>query len=100
MVLLLLRVDRPTYEKGAPTRDALRKPGRVCWKAYRFENWKLRRAFALPYFLRSTTRGSRVRKPAPFSAGRRGGSNDISARMMPRRTAPACPDRPPPVTES
>src|SRR5260221_11656783 len=27
----------------------------------RFENWKLRRAFALPYFLRSTTRLSRVR---------------------------------------
>ena len=32
-------------------------------KAQRFENWKLRRAFFLPYFLRSTTRGSRVKKP-------------------------------------
>lgn len=28
----------------------------------RFENWKLRRALARPCFLRSTTRGSRVRK--------------------------------------
>lgn len=40
----------------------------------RFENWKLRRAFALPYFLRSTTRLSRVRKPAAFSGERRLGS--------------------------
>ncbi len=29
----------------------------------RLENWKLRRAFRRPYFLRSTTRLSRVRKP-------------------------------------
>ena len=42
--------------------------------AYRFENWKLRRAFFLPYFLRSTTRGSRVRKPSFLSAGRSSGS--------------------------
>ncbi len=40
----------------------------------RFENWKLRRALRLPYFLRSTTRASRVRKPAAFSAGRSSGS--------------------------
>ena len=38
-------------------------------KAQRLENWKLRRAFALPYFLRSTTRESRVRKPPCFSDG-------------------------------
>ena len=41
---------------------------------YRFENWKLRRALALPYFLRSTTRLSRVRKPPCFSTGRSPGS--------------------------
>src|SRR5204862_4473410 len=29
----------------------------------RFENWKLRRALRWPYFLRSTMRSSRVRKP-------------------------------------
>src|ERR1700742_3611280 len=40
----------------------------------RLENWKLRRAFALPYFLRSTTRESRVRKPPFLSAPRRSGS--------------------------
>ena len=32
-------------------------------RSQRFENWKLRRALRLPYFLRSTTRASRVRKP-------------------------------------
>ena len=40
----------------------------------RFENWKLRRAFARPYFLRSTTRLSRVRKPLCFKSGRSAGS--------------------------
>lgn len=44
------------------------------WQYYRFENWKLRRALALPYFLRSTTRASRVRKPPCFSTGRSPGS--------------------------
>src|SRR5262249_11730024 len=43
-------------------------------QAQRFENWKLRRALARPYFLRSTTRGSRVRKPPRLSAPRRSGS--------------------------
>ena len=40
----------------------------------RFENWKLRRALRRPYFLRSTTRGSRVRKPWPFRVLRSAGS--------------------------
>jgi hypothetical protein len=40
----------------------------------RLENWKLLRALALPYFFRSTTRLSRVRKPAAFRAPRRAGS--------------------------
>jgi hypothetical protein len=35
----------------------------VTLRAYRFENWKLLRAFALPYFLRSSGRLSRVMKP-------------------------------------
>src|SRR6185369_1980214 len=45
----------------------------------RFENWKDLRALARPYFLRSTTRGSRVRKPAALTALRRAGSNFESA---------------------
>ena len=36
----------------------------------RLENWKLRRAFRFPYFFRSTTLASLVRKPADFNAGR------------------------------
>ncbi len=40
----------------------------------RFENWKLRRALARPYFLRSTTRLSRVRNPPCFSSARSAGS--------------------------
>ncbi len=49
---------------------ARRKSG----KAQRLENWNDRRALALPYFLRSTTRLSRVRKPATFRMPRRPGS--------------------------
>src|SRR5580704_16451776 len=65
---------------------------------YRFENWKLRRALALPYFLRSTTRESRVTKPPRLSTLRSSGSCLISALDMPWRTAPAWPDSPPPDT--
>src|SRR3954447_21778845 len=64
----------------------------------RFENWKLRRALARPYFLRSTVRLSRVRKPARLTGVRRIGSNLVSAWLMPCLTAPAWPDRPPPLT--
>ncbi len=46
----------------------------VWLKDQRLENWKERRALALPYFLRSTTRLSRVRKPAIFSTPRSSGS--------------------------
>ena len=60
--------------------------------AYRFENWKLRRAFFLPYFLRSTTRGSRVRKPSFLSAGRKlrleVGQRLRRGRGAPRRPGP------------
>ena len=45
-----------------------------CDTPQRLENWKLRRALARPYFLRSTTRLSRVRKPAALSGPRRAGS--------------------------
>ena len=45
----------------------------------RFENWNERRALARPYFLRSTTRGSRVRKPPRLSTLRRSGSKWVSA---------------------
>src|SRR5213083_1577893 len=48
--------------------------GRDCAERQRLENWKLRRALALPYFLRSTTRLSRVRKPPRLSTPRRSGS--------------------------
>jgi len=50
---------------------------------YRFENWNRLRAPGRPYFLRSTTRASRVRKPAFLSAGRKSGFSLVSARLMP-----------------
>ena len=40
----------------------------------RLENWKLARALRWPYFLRSTTRESRVRKPSFLSVGLSSGS--------------------------
>src|SRR5690242_16723288 len=64
----------------------------------RFENWKERRALALPYFLRSTTRESRVRKPPFLRTLRSSGSKLVKAFDRPWRTAPAWPDRPPPET--
>ena len=62
----------------------------------RFEYCGALRAFLRPYFLLSLTRASRVRKPAFFSAGRSSASSSISARAMPRRSAPAWPVMPPP----
>src|SRR5215472_11660972 len=64
----------------------------------RLENWNERRAFARPYFLRSTTRGSRVRNPPRLSTLRKSGSYWVSALEMAWRTAPAWPERPPPDT--
>src|SRR5262249_41591461 len=49
---------------------------------YRLETWTERRALALPYFLRSAPRGSRVRKPPCLSAERRSGSKCVSALEM------------------
>ena len=56
--------------KSAPLRFA------ICdrFQNYLLENWGARRAFLRPYFLRSLTRGSRVKKPAFLRAGRQSGS--------------------------
>jgi hypothetical protein len=51
-----------------------------------------------PYFSRSLRRGSRVRNPAAFKAGRKAASTVNKARAMPWRTAPAWPLGPPPLT--
>ena len=64
---------RGPNERRARTWRTLRKSSRTP-EDQRLENWKLLRALALPYFLRSTTRLSRVRKPAALSAPRRPGS--------------------------
>ena len=85
-----------TQTKRAPDTGALLYY--IASADHRLENWKLLRAFGFPYFLRSTTRESRVRKPPFFSTARSGGSNFTSAREIPWRTAPACPDSPPPET--
>ena len=54
------------------------------------------RAFFRPYFLRSLTRASRVRKPAFFSAGRSSGSSSNSALRLarPRADRQRADDRP------
>src|SRR6185312_8224991 len=96
--------SHPALQRTLDRKRALRcEPKRPTQKEnfvrQRFENWKLRRALALPYFLRSTTRLSRVRKPCAFSTGRSSGSKLVSARLMPCRTAPAWPESPPPTTE-
>src|SRR5690606_22803455 len=70
----------------------------ACGRPYRLLNWKRLRAPAMPYFFRSFLRASRVRNPPLFSARRSSASNSQSARAMPSRTAPACPDTPPPRT--
>ena len=64
----------------------------------RFENCGALRAFLRPAFLRSMTRASRVRKPAFFRVGAVVlASISFSERAMPRRSAPAWPEGPPPV---
>ncbi len=55
----------------------------------RLENWVARRALCRPTFLRSTSRASRVMKPALRSSDFRVSSYSTSARAMPRRIAPA-----------
>ena len=60
-------------------------------------NWNRLRAPASPYFLRSLPRGSRVSIPAFFSGARSSGFASTRARAIPRRSAPACPEMPPPA---
>src|SRR6266851_1323715 len=67
-------------------------------KPYRLLNWKRLRAPFCPYFLRSLARGSRVTSPSAFSFARNSALNTMSARVMPSRTASACPATPPPHT--
>src|SRR2546427_9073448 len=64
----------------------------------RLEYWGRLRALWRPYFLRSTSRGSRVTKPAFLRIGRNSGLAASSARVMPWRMAVACADTPPPPT--
>ena len=56
---------------------------------YLLENWKRLRALGWPYFLRSTLRASRVKKPTAFSCGRNSALYSSRAREMPWRIAPA-----------
>ncbi len=72
------------FEAGAPAnRDATNAIDQ------RLENWVARRALCRPTFLRSTSRASRVMKPALRSSDFRVSSYSTSARAMPRRIAPA-----------
>ncbi len=71
--------DRWRSERAAPACPHFCPVTKVSLKplktnAYRLLNWKLLRALALPYFLRSTVRESRVRKPATLRMARRSGS--------------------------
>ena len=77
--------DSLQMKNAAPKDRVFREPA----ADQRFENWNDRRALALPYFLRSTTRESRVRKPAAFSGARSDGSCNCNALEMPCLTAPA-----------
>src|SRR3981081_3200955 len=78
-------------KKGRPGGDLFRNDGRrirgksdrIC---QRFENWNDLRALARPYFLRSTVRESRARKPPFFKTPRRSGSEQGSASEPPSRT--------------
>src|SRR4029077_3969882 len=65
---------------------------------YRLLNWKRLRAPAIPYFLRSLARASRVSSPSSFSFLRSSPLYSTSAREIPSRTAPAWPETPPPAT--
>lgn len=97
--------DGPGCSRCEPSPRKRQKPGRSRAFAYlpggipkdptpgamdqRLENWVARRALCRPTFLRSTSRASRVMKPALRSSDFRVSSYSISARAMPRRIAPA-----------
>ena len=80
--------------------------GVVCWtnnirphnSNQRFEYCGRFLAFLSPTFFRSTSRESRVTKPAFLRDSRSVSSYFIRARVIPCRSAPACPLFPPPTT--
>src|SRR5215212_7815283 len=84
-----LRLNAILSKKRNAGRAVSHTPGVFDWIDQRLEYCGALRAFLRPYFLRSMARGSRVRKPAFFSAGRSSGCTRISARAMARRSAPA-----------
>src|SRR5581483_10623011 len=86
--------DDPTDTIGAE------EPARHEVARYRLLNCGALRALCRPAFLRSTSRASRVKKPARFSGTRSSGLTSTSARATPWRTAPACPEGPPPCTRT
>src|SRR6516165_1307345 len=72
--------DRTQARPNAKSHGGACTPARAPWdsrsasRLQRLENWNERRALALPYFLRSTTRESRVRNPPRLSELRSSGS--------------------------
>jgi len=92
---------RPDRHRSPKTTKARPRPGFCCPPSgipkdptpgamdQRLENWVARRALCRPTFLRSTSRASRVMKPALRSSDFRVSSYSTSARAMPRRIAPA-----------
>lgn len=65
-----MRKRRTPRARSGRVRDGLRRRARWAVRRdryYLFENWKRLRAPFCPYFLRSLTLGSRVRKPACLS---------------------------------
>src|SRR6266571_5057813 len=60
--LVMVRRTAVLRTTALASKDAPR-PGTPKRSDQRLENWNERRALARPYFLRSTTRESRVRKP-------------------------------------
>ena len=92
----LANVQASTLRKAGilNRREATKKPPEGGFsgarrKDQRLENCLRRRALWKPTFLRSTSRASRVTKPAFDRAGLSAASYSIRARVMPWRTAPA-----------
>src|SRR5882762_1278870 len=98
-----LNLDFPTQIGIAVSEWQTKKPPWGGFPARSFEHQRLeyclrRRALCRPTFFRSTSRASRVTSPALLSRGLSVGSYSMSARVNPCRTAPACPNSPPPDT--
>src|SRR5262249_49036388 len=92
------RVHRFSCAKTTNKKAALRRLPCASLQHQRLEYCLRRRALCRPTFFRSTSRASRVTSPALLSKGLSAGSYSISARVNPWRTAPACPNSPPPET--